>query len=701
MRKLTAAVALALVLTACGSGNAKTSGISARVDSNPFRISLVENGKTVVSEDKNARLRYEVAPSGDEYQLTKVISSRGDVYTVATSEHGRTATVVVQRRPNEVHVTIALHPSRDVEAVYDAYDAHADDHFLGGGEQPSTVDLRGQIVPVEAGCTPVAVPYVASSAGWGLALNTQAIAAFAFPGSAGGSGSCSFGTPRVCSFPPLTNRVEACAQGAQLDERLYAGNLAQTLHDYEAGEGKPRVPPESELALIKWRDVAKGPQDLLQDIAKLQAARIPIGWELLDNPWESCVGSLTFDPKRFPNPEAMIQAIHARGVRMMLWVSPLEQCDNGYPRSAFLGDIKQYVLDLRSRAVTRTFTTRLAKLVRLGVDGFKADRGDEVPFDDSRLQNAYPLWYAHDVMSVLRGRPAIFRAGGLRSQTVVPGIWASDQEETWAGFAQAIRSGETAAMSGFPTWGSDVGGYDNTGQLTADLFARWAQLGAISPIMEVGGQGANATPWRMGARAMSALRAAAVLHYELAPLFEALLANGEPILRPLAFAFPEDAQAWANELELMVGTDLLAAPVTGPGTTSSIYLPPGSWIDLHTGRVVKGPSTFTRVTPLDQLPLFVRAGAVVPFDLRTADSWWGVNELSHPGRAGYLVTPGATVDLRDQPHDVQLWVPAASRPSSVTVGGKSVSFSWNAGAFPGVVVRVHGPVVRGAVVLHP
>jgi len=99
------------------------------------------------------------------------------------------------------------------------------------------------------------------------------------------------------------------------------------------------------------------------------------------------------------------------------------------------------------------------------------------------------------------------------------------------------------------------------------------------------------------------------------------------------------------------------------------------------------------------LPLYARAGSVVPFDLRTADSWWGVNELAQPGRAGYLVSDGSGLDLRNQPRDVQLWVPAPSRPSRVTLAGREVPFSWHPAPFPGVVLRVHGPTVRGEVVL--
>src|SRR5438270_2878941 len=128
----------------------------------------------------------------------------------------------------------------------------------------------------------------------------------------------------------------------------------------------------------------------------------------------------------------------------------------------------------------------------------------------------------------------------------------------------------------------------------------------------------------------------------------------------------------------MVGPDLLAAPVIGPGTTPSVYLPPGLWIDLYTATTVKGPTTFIRGTPLDRFPLYARAGAVVPFNLRTASSWWGVDEQTHPGRAGYLVGGDQEFALRGQPHDVQLFVPAAGRPGRVTFDGHAVTWTWNA-----------------------
>jgi alpha-D-xyloside xylohydrolase len=348
------------------------------------------------------------------------------------------------------------------------------------------------------------------------------------------------------------------------------------------------------------------------------------------------------------------------------------------------------------------YQAKLRALVALGIDGVKADRADEAELADvsPTLQNVYPLLYGRATMDALPpGAAAIFRAGAMGSQSIVPGIWAGDQPGGFVGLKRAIRAGATAAMSGFPTWGSDVGGYSSEG-LTEEAFVRWAQLGAVSPVMEVGGRGPNATPWLLGPNAMPALRDAAVLHYELFPYLYGLLRRGEPVLRPLGYAYPDDPEAWRAELQLLVGPDLLAAPVAGPGTTPRVYLPEGGWVDLYSGSPVEGGRVFVRETPLDEFPLYARAGAVIPFNLRTrSDSWWDANEQTSPGRAGYLATNGATLALRGQPRNVQLFVPAPWLPRSVTVGGDEVAWTWHEGPLPGVVIRLRGPVVEGKVAL--
>src|SRR5207253_1157630 len=365
---------------------------------------LLANGKPLVAEDKGARLRYQLHSTGDQHTLTKLVSSSGNVYRVATDEPGRTATVTVTRRPSGFHVALRLHPETDVQQVYDAFDTSHADHFLGGGERTDGVDLRGRILPVKVSnvCSYAPVPYFASSAGWAVRLATQNVSALAFPGSAGGGG-CRFGAESQCGFPPLDDRVEVCVRGARLEEDLYAGDFAHTLALYQRDPRRRAVPPPSELALIKWRDVYDGPAQVLEDISRLRAAKVPLGWILVDNPWEICVGTLRFDRHRFPDPQELIRRVHGLGLRFMLWVSPKSQCGIGYTRAQLLGPIEQLVLDLRQPAVSKKFERGLAALVALGVDGFKADRGDEVDLEgiDERFQNDYPLLYAEEVMDAL------------------------------------------------------------------------------------------------------------------------------------------------------------------------------------------------------------------------------------------------------------------------------------------------------------
>jgi alpha-D-xyloside xylohydrolase len=701
MRRLIAVAGLAAALAGCGSGAAQH-GITIRVDRDPFRVTVVRNGKVVVAEDKTARLRYQLRATGAQHRLTKVISSQGNVYRVATDEPGRSATVTVTKTAGGYGIRVQLHPATGVQQVYDSFAAQADEHFLGGGEYTKAVDLRGQIRTVKVSCggSYAPIPFFASSAGWGLRLATENVTALAFPGSPGGGGCGPENEPQ-CTFPALSERTEVCEQGARLDEDLYLGSLPQVLAAYEADTGLPAIPPTSELELIKWRDVVTGPSEVLDDVTRLQAAGIPIGWVLLDNPWEQCNGLLTFDPSRIPDPAGLIRQVHALGVRFMLWVSPKANCAQGYPAGATIGPAAAPVLELTHPKVVAEFQARLRRLFALGVDGIKGDRGDEVDLPGA-LDNEYPLLYARAVIDAMpKGDAAIFRAATVGSQAVLPGIWAGDQQGLYLGLQQAIMAAQTAGMSGFPTWGSDVGGYTSLQPtpVTADVFERWAQLGAISPVLEVGGTGPNATPWTLGAEAMSVLRSSAVLHYELGPYFESLLERHQPVLRPVAYGFPDDPHSWASPLELLVGPDLLAAPVTGPGVTPEVYLPPGSWVDLFTGATVPGGQGFTRSTPMDEFPLYARAGAVLPFNYRTkVDSWWGLNELSHAGRAGFLATNGARLDLAGQPRDVQIFVPTPFRPRRVSLAGRPVRWSWSSGPLPGVVVRVHGPVVQGRIV---
>jgi alpha-D-xyloside xylohydrolase len=206
--------------------------------------------------------------------------------------------------------------------------------------------------------------------------------------------------------------------------------------------------------------------------------------------------------------------------------------------------------------------------------------------------------------------------------------------------------------------------------------------------------------WDWGAATTDGFRSAAVLHYELVPTFvdlsRAASATGLPITRPLAFDAPSDAVAWQEELEFTVGPSLLAAPVTGQGTTPRVYLPAGGWVDLFNGASLTGPLAYTRATPDSEFPLYLRTRSAIPFNLRQPDVWstpWGLSDLIRPGRAGWLLAPGAgttsavsttagrlqamtkgrTISLRltGAPRQTEVLVLTPRPPRSVRIGGRA------------------------------
>jgi alpha-D-xyloside xylohydrolase len=163
---------------------------------------------------------------------------------------------------------------------------------------------------------------------------------------------------------------------------------------------------------------------------------------------------------------------------------------------------------------------------------------------------------------------------------------------------------------------------------------------------------------------------------------------------------------------LLVGRDLLAAPVTSSTPAPQVYLPSGSWVDLFRGETQKGGRTIDRGTPLEEFPLYLRAGATIPFNVRSVSLWkkpWPLDALSMPGRAGWL-SAAADVTLTGAPRETEVLLSRSSPPKHVSVDGKDVprfpnvaalraaatGWVWNASPFPGALVKVvpHGRSVR-------
>lgn len=668
----------------------RAAGAGWRVERSPFRVVFTHGGRVVVGETpagagSGSSLAYEVV-GGGFHTLGDLVGEREEgasvAYTVTTDEPGRTALVSVGGSAHDLRVDVSFSPGAVVKRVFETLQGSPREHFLGGGMRRDTVDVHGRFVTgkVYYQCgNSVVAPFVATSSGYGLYVTTAGIARIALPGRSSANGTCDRDQTPPCPLTPSLSTVQLCVKASSLSYRLYLGSPAQVLEAYTMTSGRASLPPPSQFALMKWRDIVSGPGDVLNDIRELRSRRIPIGWVIIDNPWEAgdCNGSLQFGDSRYPpDPRPMLEAIHRQHVLAMIWVSPLVTRDDprcphpDYPDSSLLGHGKQAEIDLSNPAAAATFEQKLSELFASGFDGVKGDRGDELDLESrtvssgtgGELQNNYPLLYATIVTRALRqfrGKnfATLFRAGYAGSQALVYGVSAGDLEGSFAGLQAAIRATESAGVSGFPFVGADVGGYSNAQPpLTAELFLRWAQFAAVTPIFEVGGQGESSHFWDFGTTTVSLFRDAATLHYELFPyLYElAVLAHrtGLPIVRPLALAYPNDPAAWSADLEFLVGPNLLAAPVTeaassrsdltGPPTLSPVYLPAGDWVDLFGGTVLHGPQRLVRPTPISQFPLYLRRGTALPFNLREPLIWskpWLRDALTQPGRIGWLVAP--------------------------------------------------------------
>jgi alpha-D-xyloside xylohydrolase len=260
----------------------------------------------------------------------------------------------------------------------------------------------------------------------------------------------------------------------------------------------------------------------------------------------------------------------------------------------------------------------------------------------SEMRNAYCVAYQQAVWEVLGTRGILFARSGFVGSPSFPGSWAGDNEPNFGdnGLPSVIVAGQSAAMSGYPIWGHDVGGYQdrNFSASPADLFMRWAQFGCFSPIMQMHRQVQREMqyPWRYGEPALENFRAFARLHTQLFPYIYTYAqqagSTGVPIIRPLVLLAPDDPNTFLVRYDYHFGDELLVAPfVEVNATRRQLYLPPGDWFNYWTHDRHAGGQTITWTDPdRSHLPLFVRGGGIVPMLLSKPDTLCDANYVNNP-----------------------------------------------------------------------
>jgi alpha-glucosidase len=238
------------------------------------------------------------------------------------------------------------------------------------------------------------------------------------------------------------------------------------------------------------------------------------------------------------------------------------------------------------------------------------------------VHNAYALQEAKATFEGMRAaapgrRPFLLTRAGFAGIQRFAAVWTGDTPSTWQALEQTLPCLLNLGLSGVPFVGSDVGGF--SGKAGSDLYARWMQLGSLSPFFRchTSKLGNRQEPWQFGPQVENLARSVIGERYRLLAYLYSLAhraaRTGEPILRPLVYHFQDDPKTHEVGDEAMLGPFLLAAPVLGKGATARrVYLPRGRWYDFTSGTAIDGPATVELAVTLASLPLFARAGAILP-----------------------------------------------------------------------------------------
>ena len=367
----------------------------------------------------------------------------------------------------------------------------------------------------------------------------------------------------------------------------------------------------------------------------------------------------------WPDPKGMVDALHERGVAVLLWQIPLQKTH--VPGQARI-DAARMMRDgyairdssgrpYRNRgwwfpnALMPDFTNPAARswwqdkrrylLDDIGVDGFKTDGGEHAWGADLRYHdgttgaasnNRYPVAYAqayHDLLVTSGKAPVTFSRSGFTGAQRFGCTWAGDENSTWPAFRASITAGITAGLCGVTYWGWDLAGF--SGDVPdPELYLRATQAACFMPIMQYHSEfnfhrrpSRDRTPWNIAERfdrpdVVAEFRRWAYVREALVGYLSAQARTGRPLMRAMALEVPDDVRVWAHPMQFFLGADLLVAPVTEPGATSiEVYLPAGAWRDLSTGRPVAA-GVVTRPVPLTDVAVYVRERAAKRFAPVTA-----------------------------------------------------------------------------------
>jgi alpha-glucosidase (family GH31 glycosyl hydrolase) len=507
-----------------------------------------------------------------------------------------------------------------------------DSPLLGLGEGGPQFDRRGSVdamgngqggYKLETHGARVAVPWIIGTSGWATFIH-QPYGTFDFTG-------------KESKFIP------AKAEPAlPLDIFFVSARDPKTImSEYAQLTGHPEMPPLWSLGYQQSHRTLASREEILAEAKTFREKKLPcdaliyLSTGFCPSGWNTANGSFTWNSNVFPDPKKMLEELHEDDFKVVL-------------HSVILSD------ELRGRAQDPCSATRFdeaeagcywdahRKDFAEGVDGWWPDEGD--PLDiKSRLVRNRMYWEGPQIDRPNERPYALHRNGYAGMQRYASFLWSGDVYSTWETLKTQVPVAINTGLTGIPYWGTDIGGFVPTKEFTSELYLRWFQFGAFCPLFRCHGRAWKLRlPWGWNtgdpgpveirsydgaaipdasqlhdARVEPICRKYLELRYRMLPyLYSAVhecAASGMPIMRSLWLHYQEESQAVARDDQYLWGRDILIAPVVEPGATQRVvYLPKGGWYDFWNGERIDGGREITRAVDLETIPIYVRAGAILP-----------------------------------------------------------------------------------------
>ena len=421
----------------------------------------------------------------------------------------------------------------------------------------------------------------------------------------------------------------------------YGHDYKAALRDFTLFAGKMPLPPRYAFGYWWSRYWAYSDKELRTLVKNFRAYDIPLDVLVIDMDWHYTDGDRggwtgwSWNRTLFPDPAKFLRWLDGEGIRSTFNLHPADGVRCG--EDSYADVARDMGIDPASKQtvpwvssdkkfIRSIFLRILTPMERDGVDFWWLD-WQQQPTDPAveGLSNTWWLNYVFfsDMEKNRDVRPMLYhRWGGLGNHRYQIGF-SGDASITWASLDFQPYFNSTASNVLYGYWSHDIGGHHMADRIDPELYIRWMQFGALSPVMRTHSAksaGLKKEVWNFAPEHADILRSTIRQRYALAPYIYTMARKaydeGISLCRPMYYEWPEASEAYAFRNQYLFGDDILVAPVTAPGkegyATVKVWLPEGKWYEWQTGTMLDGGRTVERTFALDEYPVYVRAGAILP-----------------------------------------------------------------------------------------